>query len=303
MPRYTQHTRVRRCAHYTHMHMCTHVAFTRVYTLHTYSCVHTCPCTHVHVHMCMCSHVHAITRVRARLFTYILFSTHSHAHPHPPCRMSWLWPSGPAATIPHGRFPLPPHHAGQGRPTPCLLPLGHLPQAPSMQASQSQPQLQQIPQAMPLLKPSQHSQDPPQLAGQHLLLAAQEQSGCLCLCQKVLAMFGVPAPPPPPTPRALLGSESELHHHSLPAQGPGFSLPSFLCRCHSLSVSGPAVCPKAGHLTSLSLSSHTLGQGRWTLRQSCTQLGPIIACWHTGCSGLPAGDLCSACGREVTAPL
>lgn len=200
MHRYTHHIHMLRCMcvhiihicmrvhtyaklHTAHTHAWVRTLYTHahVYTLHPHVCIHYTHihvCTHAHVHMftctCACSHVHTITRVHAHLFTYILFSTYSHAHPHPPCRMSWLWPSGPAATIPHGRFPLPPHHAGQGRPTPCLLPLGHLPQAPSMQVPRSQLQLQQTPQAMPLLKQSQHSQDPPQLAGQHLLPATQE---------------------------------------------------------------------------------------------------------------------------------
>lgn len=293
MPRYTHHTHARVRTHC--IHMC-------VYTLHTYACVHTCPCTHVHMHMCACSHVHTITRVHAHLFTYILFSTHSHAHPHPPCRDG----SGPVALlrpyhmvgflsllITQGRAG-PPHAFFCWAISPRLLPCRHHGPGPSSGRLPRQCLCSSCPNTAKTLH-SWWASIFSWLLRSSLAASASVRKFWLCL--------GVPAPPPPPTPRVLLGPESELHHHSLPAQGPGFSLPSFLCRCHSLSVSGPAVCPKAGHLTSLSLSSHTLGQGHWTLRQLCTQLGPIIACWHTGRSGLPAGDSCLACGREVTAPL
>ena len=224
------------CIHIIHIYMCTHT-YAQVHTTHTCPgahTIHTCVCVHtLHSHVCVhytyvlvctctCSHVHTITRVHAHIFTYILFSTRSHAHQsaHPPCQDVLAWPSG--------RSPLPPHHAGQGCPphvfshwaiSPRLLPrAGATVPAP----------LQQTPQATPLLPPPQHSQDPPQLAGQRLLPAAQEQSGCPCLCQNVLAVFGGPSATPSSHPQGPSRVGVRTPPSLPPCSGPRVQPPALL---------------------------------------------------------------------------
>ena len=117
--------------------MCTHIAFAHV-------CIHY---THARVHMYTPLHMRMLT------YSHTCFSPHTpmptRAHTHP-ARMSWLWPSGPAAATPHGPSPLPPHHTGQGRPPhafsrwavfPRLLPTGaagkYCPFAASLQGRNS----------------------------------------------------------------------------------------------------------------------------------------------------------------------
>lgn len=302
MPRYTPHTHA--LVHTLYTHVCVH-------TLHSHMCVyitHVCLCTHVHVYACTCSHVHTITRVHAHIFTYILFSTRSHAHQsaHPPCQDGLAWPSGPAAATPHGRSTLPPHHAGQGCP-PHVFSRWAISSRLLPRAGATVPApLQQTPQATSLLSPPQHSQDPPQLAGQRLLPAAQEQSGCPCLCQNVLAVFGGPSTAPSSHPQGPSPVGVRTPPSLPPCSGPRVqppALPLEVPQPWGLSISSPAVCLKAGHCTSLGLNGHSLAQGRWILPRLCTRPRPNHSCRRTGRSGLPAGGLCPACGREVVAPL
>ena len=91
-----------------------------------------------------------------------------------------------------------------------------------------------------------------------------------------------------------------------PCSGPRVqppALPLEVPQPWGLSISSPAVCLKAGHCTSLGLNGHSLAQGRWTLPRLCTRPRPNHLRRLTGRSGLPAGGLCPACGREVMAPL
>lgn len=260
LPRYTPHAcpgahavHTCICVHTLHSHMC-------VYTIHmhVFTCTHhyTCACSHIHIHAFL------------------------HTLPCPPERTPTLpgCPgSGPVAL-------LRPHHTArllsllitQGRAahhTPS--PAG--PSSPGcfpMQAPQSRPHSSRLPrQRLCSRRPSTAKT----LHSWRASILSRPLRSSLAAPVSVRTFWlslGVPVPPPPPTPRGRLGSESELHRHSLPAQGPGFSLLPFVWRCHSLgglSTSGPAVCLKAGHLTSLGLNSHTSGQGRWTLPQLCPQ--------------------------------
>lgn len=264
MHRYTHHTCLDVCAHYTHVHTCahictgthhtnmpgcvcahyihmyirvyvctgTHIIYTRSSVLCTHYAHMYCTCTHAQVHTtrtcpgahtihtCMCTHIafahvcihytHARVHMYTPLHMCMLTCSHACSSPHAPmptrvhthpARMSWLWPSGPVAATPHGRSPLPPHHAGQGRPPHAFSRWAVSPRLlPHAGATVAAP-LQQTPQATPLLPPPQHSQDPPQPAGQHPLPATQEQSGCPGLCQNLLAVFGGPSAAPTSHPQ------------------------------------------------------------------------------------------------------
>lgn len=263
MPRYTPHAHAlvhtlytHACVHTLRSHMCVYITHTHVFT-----CTHhyTCACSHVHMHALL------------------------HTLPCPPeCTptLPGCPGSGPVAL-------LQPHHTAgllsllitQGRAahhTPS--PAG--PSPPDcfpMQAPRSRPHSSRLPrQHLCSRRPSTAKT----LHSRRASILSRPLRSSLAAPASVRTFWlslGVPVPPPPPTPRGRLRSESELHCHSLPAQGPGFSLLPFLWRCHSLgglSISGPAVCLKAGHLTSLGLNSHTSGQGRWTLPQLCTQPWP-----------------------------
>ena len=215
-------------AHTIHTCVCVH-------TLHSHVCVHY---TYVLVCTCTCSHVHTITRVHAHIFTCTSSShapmpTRVHTHP---ARMSWPGPvagllsllitqgraahptSSPAGPSPPGSFPM---QAPQSRPHSSRLPRQRL--CSLCHSTAKTLHSWQASVFSRLLRSS---------------LAAPVSVRTFWLC------LGVPAPPPPPTPRGLLGLESELHRHSLPAQGPGFSLLPFFWRCHSLgglSISGPCM--------------------------------------------------------------
>ena len=227
MPRYTPHTHALVHTLYTHACVYTH-------------CIHTC----VYItHMCLCApaHVHMYTPLHVCMLTYSHTSSSPHApmptrvHTHP-ARMSW---PGPVA----GLLSL---LITQGRAAhPTSSPTGPSPPGSfPVQAPRSRPHSSKLPRQR--LCSRRHSTAKTLHSWQasvfsRLLrssLAAPVSVRTFWLC------LGVPAPPPPPTPRGLLGLESELHRHSLPAQGPGFSLLPFFWRCHSLgglSISGPCM--------------------------------------------------------------
>lgn len=293
MHRHAHHIHTLKCIVYT---LCTYVCtctHAQVHThahalvlLYTHACVHT-----LDSHMCVstCCNVftctHHYTCMHAHMFTCMLFSTRSmptRVHTHP-ARMSWLWPSGPCACSHTTRRVSSPSSSAQaGHFHHRLLPLGRLPRLASPCRRHGRGPLQQTPQATPLLHLLQHSQDPPQPAGQHPLghsgavwlpRPLSEPSGCL---------WGSQCRPSHPQGPSQVRVRTPVTPSLLRSPGSASCPSSGGATARGLSISGPAMCLKARSLTSLGLNSHTSGQGLDSASTVHSSLGPVIARVHKG---------------------
>lgn len=226
----THHTHMPWCTHCTHTCVCTHCIRTCVCTLHTCACVHTCMCTHARVHMYTPLHVCMLTYSHTSSSPHAPMPTRVHTHP---ARMAW---PGPVALLrPHHMAGLLSLLITQGRAAhPTSSPAGPSPPGSfPVQVLRSRPHSSRLPRQHLC---SRHPSTAKTLHSWRASVFSRPLRSSLAAPVSVRTFWlclGVPAPPPPPTPRGLLRSESGLPRHSLPAQGPGFSLLPFLWRCHS----------------------------------------------------------------------